>query len=140
MATRLNPYISFTDCTKAAMEFYRSVLGGDLVTHTFGNFGAAEGDTAELIMHAQLETASGFTLMASDTPPGMARTAGDNVTISLSGDDAEQLRGYWTGLAEGGNVSLPLDKQMWGDEFGMLTDKFGIPWMVNIAGEQASAD
>lgn len=87
-------------------------------------------------MHAMLETPSGFTLMASDTPPGMNVTRGDNISVSLSGDDAAALRGYWEKLSAGGSVSVPLEKQMWGDVFGMCTDRFGIPWMVNISESQ----
>jgi PhnB protein len=83
-------------------------------------------------MHAQLETDDGFVLMASDTPPGTELTPGDNVSVSLSGDDAAELRGWWDKLSEGGTVSVPLEKQMWGDEFGMCKDRFGIAWMVNI--------
>jgi PhnB protein len=75
--------------------------------------------------------------MASDTPSGMARTSGDNITISLSGEDGGELRGYWEKLSDGGNVTMPLEKQMWGDEFGMVTDRFGIPWMVNITQPRA---
>ena len=101
----------------------------------------AQPDTpdADKIMHAQLETDSGFTLMASDTPPGMGmeHNPGDNISISLSGDDADELRGYWEKLSAGGTVTMPLEKQMWGDEFGMCVDRFGIPWMVNISQPQA---
>ena len=74
------------------------------------------------------------TLMAADTPPGMDHNPGTNITVSLSGDDADDLRGYWEKLSAGGTVSVPLEKQMWGDEFGALKDRFGINWMVNIAG------
>ena len=56
------------------------------------------------------------------------------MSISLSGDDADELRRFWQGLSEGAEVTMPLEKQMWGDEFGMLTDRFGMQWMVNIAG------
>ena len=83
-------------------------------------------------MHAQLEAEGGLALMASDSPPGMDHTAGDNIAVSLSGGDADELRGYWDKLSNGGTVTMPLEKQMWGDEFGMCTDRFGIPWMVNI--------
>jgi PhnB protein len=75
--------------------------------------------------------------MASDTPSGMERTSGDNITISLSGEDGGELRGYWEKLSHGGNVTMPLEKQMWGDEFGMCIDRFGIPWMVNITQPRA---
>jgi PhnB protein len=136
MASRLNPYISFDNSARQAMEFYRDVFGGNLTMNTFGEFGQADSPDADKIMHSQLETDMGFTLMASDTPAGMQRNPGDTITISLSGDDADSLRGYWEKLSDGGTVTMPLEKQMWGDEFGMCTDKFGISWMVNIAGEQ----
>jgi PhnB protein len=132
MSSRLNPYISFDGTAREAMEFYRSVLGGTLTMSTFGEYGAPEGPGADGIMHAQLETDAGYTLMASDTPPGMEYTPGSSITISLSGDDAEQLRGYFTGLLEGGAITMPLEKQMWGDEFGQGTDRFGVGWLVNI--------
>ena len=134
MASRLNPYISFGGDAREAMEFYRSVFGGDLTVSTFGEFGMAEGPGSDGVMHAQLETPAGFTLMASDTPPGMDYSAPNStITVSLSGDD-QDLRRYWEQLADGGTVMMPLEKQMWGDEFGMCTDQFGVPWMVNIAG------
>ena len=131
MASRLNPYLNFGDNAREAMEFYKSVFGGNLTLNTFGEYGT-QGDEANKIMHAQLETDDGYTLMGADTPEGMTHNAGDNITVSLSGDDAESLRGYWEKLSEGGNVTMPLEKQMWGDEFGMCIDRFGIPWMVDI--------
>ena len=132
MATRLNPYIQFADTAESAMTFYQSVLGGELTVSHFADFPGGEGATG--VMHAQLETDAGYTIMASDTPPGMERTEGASISISLSGDDADQLRGYWDGLAADGQVVVPLEKQMWGDEFGQLVDRFGVAWMVNIAG------
>src|SRR3712207_1793647 len=120
-----------------AMEFYKDVFGGNLTVNTFGDYGT-QGDEANKVMHAQRETDNGFTLMAADTPDGMPRNPGDNITISLSGDDAEQLRGYWQKLSEGGNVTMPMEKQMWGDEFGMCTDRFGVPWMVDIVSPEPS--
>ena len=132
MPSRLNPYISFDNSTRQAMEYYRDVFGGNLTMNTFGEFGQADSPDADKIMHSQLETDTGFTLMASDTPAGMQRNPGDTITISLSGDDADELRGYWQKLSEGGTVTMPLEKQMWGDEFGMCVDRFGVHWMVNI--------
>jgi PhnB protein len=132
MATRLNPYISFTDNAREAFEFYQRVFGGSLTLSTFGEFGQADSPIADKIMHGVLETPSGYTLMGSDTPPEMRRTPGSDITVSLSGDDADELRGYWEKLADGGTISMPLDKQVWGDEYGALVDQFGISWMVNI--------
>jgi PhnB protein len=133
MASRLNPYISFPDTARQALEFYRGVFGGELVVNTFGEAGAAEGPDADKVMHGQLETPAGYTLMASDTPAGMARSEGTSMSVSLSGDDATELRGYFEKLANGGVVTMPLERQMWGDEFGMCVDPFGVAWMVNIS-------
>ena len=134
MASLLNPYLGFRDNAREALEFYREVFGGELTVSTFGEFGMADGDAAGLVMHGQLETPSGFTLMASDNPPGMdVPTVGTNVTIAITGDDVEDLTRFFHALAEGGTVSVPLEKQMWGDVYGALTDRFGIPWMANIS-------
>jgi PhnB protein len=132
MASRLNPYIQFKDNARQALDFYKEVFGGELAVNTFGEFGQQDSPDADKVMHGQLETANGFTLMASDTPAGMERNPGDNISVSLSGDDADDLRRYWDRLSDGGTVAVPLEKQMWGDEFGMCVDRFGIPWMVNI--------
>ncbi|MGW1882617.1 VOC family protein [Streptomyces sp. NPDC001970] len=136
MTSRLNPYLSFGGDARQAMEFYKEVFGGTLALNTFGEFGQKDTPGADKIMHGMLETPSGFTLMGADTPPGMEHTPGNNFAVSLSGDDEAELRGYWDMLSAGAGagVSVPLEKQMWGDVFGMCTDRFGIPWMVNISG------
>ncbi|MFC5801379.1 VOC family protein [Streptomyces formicae] len=136
MASRLNPYISFGGDARQAMEFYKEVFGGTLALNTYGESGQAGTPDADKIMHAMLETPSGFTLMGADAPPGMENTPGNNFSVSLSGDDDAELRGYWEKLSTGGSVAVPLEKQMWGDVFGMCTDRFGIPWMVNISEPQ----
>ncbi|MGI5246009.1 VOC family protein [Dactylosporangium sp. CA-139066] len=136
MTSRLNPYISFKGNARQAMEFYQNVFGGELRLNTFGEFGSDDTSIKDQVMHAQLETPAGYTIMASDTPPNMAVNPGDNITISLSGDDEGPLRGYWDKLSTTGKVSMPLEKQMWGDTFGSCTDQFGINWMVNITQPQ----
>lgn len=140
MAT-LNPYLNFPDGkAREAMEHYQSVLGGELTVMTFGDMGT-EGPTATQVMHGQLETPSGLTLMGADAPPEMVQvTFGDNVSVSISGsqEEADQLRGWFAALAEGGEVRQPLEAAPWGDEFGMFVDRFGISWLFNIAGAPAS--
>ena len=138
MRSRLNPYLGFRDNAREAMDFYQSVFGGDVTHTTYGEFNASE-DPAEKdkIMHSELITTSGFSLMASDTPKGMELPTSSSVTVSLSGEDAAELTGYWEKLVDGGSVRMPLDKAPWGDSFGMLTDKFGTAWMVNISGTPA---
>ena len=104
MVSRLNPYIGFTDNARQAMEFYQEVFGGTLVVNTFGEYGT-EGEDADKIMHGQLETDKGYTLMGADTLAGMERDSGSSITISLSGDEGDDLRGYWEKLAEGGTIT-----------------------------------
>jgi PhnB protein len=140
MASRLNPYIQFKDNARAALEFYQGVFGGELTVSTFGEYGDPSQPGADGIMHGQLESPSGYTIMAADTPPGMDHHPGSTIAISLSGDDADELHGYWDELADGGQVQVPLEQQMWGDEFGMCVDRFGIGWMVNIAGARPESD
>ncbi|MDV7199273.1 VOC family protein [Rhodococcus kroppenstedtii] len=133
MPSRLNPYLSLRDTAREAMEFYRDVFGGDLTVSTFGESGMpVEPAENDLVMHAQLETPSGFLLMGADTPSSMSVST--NGTVSLSGDDEADLRRWWDGLSEGATPGVPLEKAPWGDTFGMLTDRYGVGWMVNIAG------
>ncbi|HVY18457.1 MAG TPA: VOC family protein [Bauldia sp.] len=137
MASVLNPYLSFNDNARQAMDFYKSVFGGDLNVSTFGQGGMSQDPgEANKVMHAQLRSPSGFVLMGSDTPASMGAPRA-NGQISLSGDNDAELRGYWQKLSQGGSVMMPLEKAPWGDSFGMLTDKFGVSWMVNIAGKPA---
>ena len=133
MASRLNPYLSFRTDAREAMTFYQSVFGGVLEMNTFGEFGM-EGPEAEKIMHAMLETPSGYTLMGADTPDSMELVPGSSVTVMLSGDDADELRGYWEKLSEGATIEMPLERQAWGDDYGALVDRFGVHWGVDIDG------
>jgi PhnB protein len=136
MGSRLNPYLSFDGDARQALEYYKEVFGGTLKVNTYGEFGRQDTPDNDKIMHGMLETTGGFTLMGADNPPGMEYNPGNTFSVSLSGDDATELRGYWEKLSAGGSVSVPLEKQMWGDVFGMCTDRFGVPWMVNITDSQ----
>ena len=138
MSTTMNPYLSFRDNAREAMAFYQSVFGGTLESSTFADMGMAE-DPAEAnkIMHSSLTTDNGLVLMASDTPSNVNLDEGSGYSISLSGDDGEQLRGYWDKLLDGGQMTLPLEKAPWGDVFGMLTDRFGTSWMISIETEDS---
>lgn len=134
MQTQLNPYLSFKDNARAAMEFYKTVFGGKLTIGTFKEFHASKDPSEDdKVMHAELTAENGITFMASDTPDRMEYKVGTNFTMSLSGDNAAELTNYFKKLAEGGTITMPLEKAIWGDTFGMLTDKFGISWLVNIS-------
>lgn len=136
--TKLNPYLSFKDNAREAMEYYKTVFGGNLTISTFAEFHASE-DPAEAnkVMHSVLEVNDTLTFMASDTPNNMQFQEGARISMSLSGENEEELRGYWNKLSEGAKmVMMPLEKAPWGDTFGMLTDKYGIGWMVNITAKK----
>ena len=137
MPPRLNPYLNFRGTAREAMEFYQSVFGGELAMNTYADFDTtADSTEKDQIMHSQLESPSGLTIMAADTPASMALNVGDNVSVSLSGEDEDELTGYWDKLAVDAQNTMGLNKAPWGDTFGMLTDKFGINWLVNISGSQ----
>ena len=132
MSVVLDPYLNFRDETREAMEFYRGVFGGELRMMTFKEYQASQDPSEDdKIMHAQLE-AEGIRLMAADTPNSMEYQPGTNFNLSLSGEDEATLRGYFEKLQEGGKVTMPLEKAAWGDTFGMLIDRFGVSWLVNV--------
>jgi PhnB protein len=137
MATvRLNPYLSFRNTARQAMDFYQTVFGGDLTLSTFDEFQASEDPSEkDKIMDSMLVTKSGLVLMGSDTPNDMEYTPGTNYSVSLSGDSGDELREYWSKLSTGGTIAMPLEKAPWGDTFGMCVDKFGVSWLVNITGK-----
>jgi PhnB protein len=141
MPTVLNPYLGFRDNAREAMTFYQSVFGGELTLSTFGEFQASEDPAeADKIMHAMLATGQGMVLMGADTPNAMGYTPGSTVSVSLSGDDEAELRGYWDQLSgDGGSVTVPMEQAPWGDIFGMCTDRFGTAWLVNVNGAQAAS-
>lgn len=134
MSVQLNPYLSFRDNAREAMEFYQAVFGGNLTVSTFKEFHAST-DPAEddLVMHAQLEGDHGVVFMASDTPQRMEWKPGSNFSMSLSGDDEAVLGGWFDRLADGGTVTMPLNDAPWGDKFGMCVDRFGVNWLVNVS-------
>lgn len=133
----LNPYLSFRDQARAAMEFYQSVFGGELEISTFASFDMGQDPSEnDLVMHAQLETPDGFVLMAADTPSTMPYTKPAGFAVSVSGDDEAALDGFWNGLADGGAVTMPFDVPPWGGRFGMLTDRFGVDWMLALTAAQ----
>jgi PhnB protein len=138
MQTKLNPYISFKNNTREAIQFYQSVFGGELRMNTFKEFQASQDPSEDnLIMHAELETGNGMSLMASDTPARMEYRPGNNISLSLSGENEAELTAYFQKLSAGGTITMPLTKAMWGDMFGMCTDKFGVGWLVNISAPKA---
>jgi PhnB protein len=133
---RLDVYLFFDGNCREAMDFYKGVFGGDLNVQTYSEapqmpseHGGKE-DMADKVMHASLEGGA-VKIMASDSPFPDKLGSG-SVSLSLGGTDATKLTELFNALAEGGKVNQPLQKQFWGDTFGMATDKYGFDWMVNI--------
>lgn len=136
MAITLNPYLNFDGNAREAMEFYEGVFGGKLNIATFADYHASSDPSEDgLVMHADLEGPDGIRFMAADTPKRMKFEPGTNISMSLSGEDEAELRGYFDKLSQGGTVMMPLEKAQWGDMFGMCTDRFGVRWLVNIAAQ-----
>ncbi|WP_433662286.1 VOC family protein [Nocardia sp. CA-128927] len=139
MSSGVNPCIVFNGNARQALEFYREVFGGELAVATVADFGAPEAPNADKVMHARLDTPTGYTVMGWDFPddrPGQPPyRPGNNVAVFVGGDD-DELRGYFEKLSVGGTITLPLEEQVWGDEAGSLVDQFGISWMFNIAAQQ----
>jgi PhnB protein len=138
MSTVLNPYISFRGNAREAMEYYRDALGGDREVATYKEFHASQDPSDDdLVMHAKLTTRSGLVLMGADRPERMPYVQGDNIAVSLGGEERAELQGYWDGLAARSTVLQPLAASPWGDSFGMLVDPYGVTWLVNIAASAA---
>jgi Uncharacterized protein conserved in bacteria len=138
MQTKLNPYLNFKGTAREAMEFYKAVFGGKLEMSTFKEYHASQSPAEDnLIMHAELNAGDVLTFFASDTPARMEYHPGTNINMSLTGENEAELKTFFQKLSKGGKITMPMAKQVWGDEFGMCTDKFGISWLVNITAKKA---
>lgn len=141
MTVKLHSYISFNGNAREAMEFYKSVFGGEVYSDTFASYASDDVPVTEddmgKIMHAYLKGDNGIELMAADTPTGMTYSEGARLSLTLNGDDEAQLRAYWDKLSDGATINAPLEKAPWGDTFGMLTDKYGVNWMIDITPAQS---
>lgn len=140
--TNINVYLNFNGNCKEAFEFYKSVFGGEFsYITTFGEMPPQEGmpplSEAEKnnIMHVSLPISTETVLMGSDQGGEWAKDlkVGNNFSISINTDSIIESDRLFTDLSKGGKVTMPMEKTFWGDYFGMLTDKFGINWMVNYA-------
>ena len=138
MGSLLNPYLSFKDTAREAMEFYQSVFGGDLDISPWGDMPDMPGNSPQMhdkVMHGMLTVSDGVTIMAADMPDSSG-PKGSPISVSLSGEDEAQLRGWWEKLSDGAEITAPFEKAPWGDTFGQLNDKFGVSWMINVAADQ----
>ena len=136
MVTRLNPYITFAGNAREAMEFYQSVFGGDLDISPWGDMPDMPGNSPDMhdkLMHSMLTISDSVTLMGADMPDSDG-PKGSPISVSLSGEDESELRGWREGISEGAEITAPFEKAPWGDTYGECIDRFGVRWMVNLAG------
>lgn len=139
--TKLNPYLNFRGNALEAMTFYQSVFGGTLDIMKFSDMGSLEQmgvpeSEGDLVMHGHLAVSDGVNLMGADIPSTMeGEFPHGQIALSGSADEESELRAWFDGLSDGGQVHVPLEKAPWGDWFGQCADRYGVTWMVNIAGE-----
>lgn len=148
-------HLNFRGQARAALEFYRSVFGGQLLVTTYGDFGMpAELPDAAKVVFGQVTADDGFRVMAYDVPgttapatqpaPTTRRENGTTITtepffLSVRGDSVEEVGALWERLADGATVVEPFGPAQWGPAFGMLTDRFGVTWVLDVAAEYSPA-
>ena len=143
MAITTTTHLNFRGDARAALEFYRSVFGGQIVLITFADAhnvqsegGLAATDEVDQIMWGQVQGDNGFHVMGYDVPSALSYDRGDKpvfVSIRGDGDSAEEVTSYWKGLSQGASVQVDLGPAPWGAPlYGMLTDRFGVTWVLDV--------
>jgi PhnB protein len=133
----IGPYLAFNGNCREAMTFYQQCLGGELAVQSFGDAGMDDQpESRDRVMHARLVNGAAV-LMASDSMPGSPHVEGTNVSLSLQCDSEDEVGRLYTALSEGGNAGMPPSDTFWGARFGMLTDRYGMHWMLNFERPQA---
>lgn len=134
----INPYLGFDGNCREAFDFYKSVFGGEFAdVSPFSDAPDTPAEDADKLMHISLPIGEGQVLMGSDRPSGMGSTEfGDSVSLSIAPDSADEGHRIFDALAQGGQVTMPYERQFWGADFGMCQDKFGHNWMVNYQAEE----
>ena len=127
----VSPYIAFQGSCRGAIEFYKSALDGEvLFTQTVGESSMSNMGPAENIMHCTMKV-GGSTIMMCDDPRPDAAASGGNISLAIGLNDPERAKQIFANLAKDGSVIMPLEKTYWAEAFGMVTDKFGVKWMIN---------
>ncbi len=147
-------HLNFRGQAREALEFYRSVFDGKATVATYGDFGLPAGlPDADKVVFGQVTADNGFRVMAYDVPgegvpgedapaaqgaPTTRRENGTTITtepffLSVRGDSVDEVTGYWNRLADGATIIEALAPAQWAPAFGMLTDRFGITWILDVA-------
>jgi PhnB protein len=135
MSITTTTHLNFRGDAHAALEFYQSVFGGDLATVTYKDAGAVQEESeADQVMWGQVLAGNGFHVMAYDVPSQMAHQRGENsFFVSVRGETVEEVTGYWEKLSDGATIVIPMGPAGWAPAYGMLKDRFGIVWVVDVA-------
>jgi PhnB protein len=134
MSITTTPHLNFRGQARAALDLYRAAFSGDVVVVTHAQaYGTTAPDEAELVSWGQVVSPTGFRVMAFDVPPAHPYAPGTAAFfVSVRGTDAEEIRASWDGLAEGATVVVPLAPSAWAPLYGMLTDRFGVTWVLDV--------
>lgn len=134
MTIKTTTHLNFRGDARAALTFYQSVFGGEQAVVTYRDAGAVQNpDEAEQVMWGQVEAANGFRIMAYDVPSRLNWNPGEiPVFVSVRGNDAEEISGYWQRLSAGATILQPLAAAGWSPLYGMLRDRYGITWVLDV--------
>ena len=127
----IQAYLTFNGNCREAMNFYAEALGGEVSILTYTEMPDAPAEGGDRVMHARL-TGGSAVLMASDMPVGRTVQAGENFQLSVECEALEEEERIFQALSAGGTITIPLQDTFWGSHFGMLTDRFGVRWMLDL--------
>ncbi len=135
MTVQATTHLNFRGQAREALDFYRFVFGGEQTIITYGDFGATQ-DAAQAkhVIWGQVASDQGFRIMAYDVQPEKPWSPGENAFyVSVRGTSAEEITAYWEKLREGASVLQPLGASAWSPLYGMLTDRFGVTWVLDVS-------
>jgi PhnB protein len=141
VTVNVTPHLNFRGAARAALEHYQSVFGGDLTIMTYQDMGNVQDPSeAQQVMYGQVAAENGFQIMAYDVPSSRPWGPGDDpFFVSVRGTDVEEVTACWEKLADGATVLQPLGPAQWAPLYGMLKDRFGVTWVIDVVGERAHA-
>ena len=141
MTVQATTHLNFRGQAREALSFYKTVFGGEQTVVTYEEFGNVQNAAqAKDVMWGQVATEYGFRIMAYDVQPEKAWNPGENAFyVSLRGDAADKITAYWEKLSEGATVLQPLGPAAWSPLYGMLKDRFGITWVIDVMAEHPGA-
>ncbi|MER6164537.1 VOC family protein [Streptomyces violaceorubidus] len=137
MTAKAVTHLNFRGEAREALTFYRSAFGGDLTLVTYQDAGNVQDPAAaHQVMFGQVSSADGPSVMAYDVPSDLPWNRGENAFfVSVRGESAEEITAYWERLAEGATVLRPLGAAQWASLYGMLRDRFGVTWILDVVRE-----